>query len=84
MDWLDEQLADGRTYLVDGTFTVADITAASLLAPLACPRQHPVYGDPAYQAGMAQALQGWEGRPSIAWVRRMYDLHRGRLKGGVF
>lgn len=84
MDWLDGQLADGRTYLVDGTFTVADITAASLLAPLACPRQHPIYGDPAYQAGMAQALQGWEGRPAVAWVRRMYDLHRGHLKGGVF
>lgn len=84
MDWLDREIADGRTYLVGDRLTVADITAASLLAPLACPAQHPVYGDAAYQAGMASAIQPWAGRPALAWVRLMYDNHRGRMLGGVF
>lgn len=84
LDWLDAQLADGRRFLVGNAFTVADITAASLLAPLACPAQHPVYGDPAYQVGMRAALQEWEGRPAIAWVRQLYASQRGAMKGGVF
>jgi len=84
LDWLDAQLADGRSFLVGNTFTVADITAASLLAPLACPAQHPVYGDRAYQGGMRAALQEWEGRPGIAWVRQLYATRRGTMKGGVF
>ena len=84
LDWLDAQLADGRRFLVGDTFTAADITAASLLAPLACPSQHPVYGDPAYQEGMKAALQTWRNRPAMAWVRALYDTQRGAMKGGVF
>jgi glutathione S-transferase len=84
LDWLDEQLSDGRTHLLGQTLTVADITAASLLAPLACPPQHPVYGEPAYREGMRAALQRWTDRPAIAWVLRMYAQHRGPMKGGVF
>lgn len=84
MEWLDTQLADGRRFLVGDAFTVADITAAALLAPLACPAQHPVYGDPAYRSGMRAALQEWEGRPSITWVRELYATQRGTMKGGVF
>ncbi|WP_058086059.1 glutathione S-transferase family protein [Aquabacterium parvum] len=84
LDWLDAQLADGRRFLVGDTFTVADITAASLLAPLACPAQHPVYGEPAYREGMRAAVQEWQDRPGIAWVRELYDTQRGAMKGGVF
>lgn len=84
VEWLERSLAGGASYLVGERFSVADITAASLLAPLACPRQHPVYGDASYQAGMAQALAPWRDRPAMAWVRQMYDMHRGRMLGGVF
>lgn len=83
VDWLEAQLKDGRSYLVDGHFSVADITAASLLAPLACPRQHAVYGDPAYQQGMAAALAPWAGRPAMKWVLEIYDRHRGTLPVGA-
>lgn len=84
IDWLESQLASDRTYLVGQNFTVADITAASLLAPIACPKQHPVYGDPAYQAGMASAIDPWRNRRALQWVRDTYDAHRGTMQGGVF
>jgi glutathione S-transferase len=84
IDWLDGQLADGRRFLIGDALTVADITAASLLAPLACPPQHPVYGEPAYREGMKAAVQTWQDRPAIAWVRALYDTHRGEMMGGVF
>ncbi|MDO9003916.1 MAG: glutathione S-transferase [Aquabacterium sp.] len=77
IDWLEGQLSDGRTYLVGQSFTAADITAASLLAPIACPSQHPVYGDPAYQRTMVGATEPWRDRPALQWVRQMYELHRG-------
>lgn len=81
--WLEAQLADGRPYLVGGRFTVADITAASLLAPLACPPQHPVYREAAYQQGMADAIGPWRDRPALAWVRDIYARHRGVMGGGA-
>jgi glutathione S-transferase len=83
IDWLEAQLADGRPYLVGGRFTVADITAASLLAPLACPPQHPVYCEVAYQEGMATAIGPWRDRPALVWVRDTYARHRGVMGGGV-
>ncbi|PCK07160.1 MAG: hypothetical protein COA42_15715 [Alteromonadaceae bacterium] len=42
--WLENRIAKNGQYLVGDQLTVADITAASLLAPLACPVEHPVYG----------------------------------------
>ena len=78
--WLEGRLSDGRLYLVGSRLTVADITAASLLAPLACPSQHPVYATADYKALMrAQGGALRLDRPALAWVRRLYDLHRGEL-----
>ncbi len=83
VDWLEAQLKDGRTYLVGDHLTVADITAASLLAPLACPPQHAVYGEPAYRQGMAAALAPWAGRPAMKWLLDLYEAHRGTLPAGA-
>lgn len=83
VDWLDARLADGRAYLVGGQLSTADLTAASLLAPLACPPEHPVYGDPDFRQTMAGAAAPWQARPSIAWVRGLYAQHRGTMHGGV-
>lgn len=81
MAWLEGRLSDGRLYLVGSRLSVADITAASLLAPLACPKQHPVYGDPEF----IQRMRSRNGplrldRPALVWVRKLYDLHRGDLQ----
>ncbi len=84
MDWLEAQLQDGRTYLVKDHFSAADITAASLLAPIACPAEHPVYGDPQFAQSMAGAIAPWRNRPALQWVRQMYARHRGNLQGGAF
>mgnify|MGYP003348220833 CR=1 FL=1 len=37
VEWLERELSVGHVHLVGDRFSVADITAASLLAPLACP-----------------------------------------------
>lgn len=84
INWLDTQLADGRFYLVNNRFSAADITVAALLAPIACPTQHPVYGDPLFATSMADAIRPWRDRKALQWVRHMYDLHRGEFTGGAF
>ncbi len=74
--WLDGLLADGREYLVGGTFSRADIAAASLLAPLALPEQHPAYQGLAVPPNISGDLERWKERPSLAWVRQMYARYR--------
>lgn len=76
LDWLDGLLSDDRRFLLGDRFSRADITAASLLAPLALPKEHPTYGmlevPPRARADLAQ----WGERPTLAWVRRIYREHR--------
>jgi len=83
MDWLEDRIAQQGLYLVGGRFTVADITAASLLAPIACPDEHPVYSAASYREGMASAMRPWLGRPALTWVREVYARHRGTVGGGA-
>jgi glutathione S-transferase len=76
LDWLDGLFSDGRQYLVGHRFSRADITAASLLAPLAQPKEHPTYGKldlpPLAEADVAL----WSERPALQWVRKIYREHR--------
>jgi glutathione S-transferase len=81
LDWLDGVLADGRRYLVGDGFTRADITAASLLAPLALPREHPTYGGLAVPPRSSADLARWSERPCVEWVRELYRAHRGDRRG---
>lgn len=73
---LDAVAASGRPYIVADRLTVADITAAALLAPLACPDEHPLYGAPGWRAAMQDTLVYWQDRPALGWVRTLYRLHR--------
>lgn len=76
LDWMDGLLSDGRTYLVGDKFSRADITAASLLAPLTVPNEHPVYEFNKLPPLMVEDIESWKNRPSIKWVREIYSQHR--------
>jgi glutathione S-transferase len=61
-------------YLVGSEFTVADLTAASLLYPLAWPAELQYdYPDPPE----SRLLRTFERHPGVEWVREMYRRHRG-------
>lgn len=76
LDWLDGLLGDGRRFLLGDRFSRADLTAASLLAPLALPKEHPTYGMLEVPPRARVDLARWAGRPTVAWVRRIYREHR--------
>ena len=76
LDWFDGLLSDGRRFLLGDRFSRADITAASLLAPLALPKEHPTYGMLVVPPRAAADLKRWAGRPTIEWVRRIYREQR--------
>lgn len=83
VSWLESRLSEGRTYLVGDQLSVADITAAALLAPIACPAEHPIYGDVRYVDGMKNATAAWAKSPAMHWVRTLYRHQRGPMRGGV-
>lgn len=74
--WLEEQIRQDR-YMVAGRFTFADIAVAAILAPLACPVEHPIYGHPEFRAKMASAASQWADSTALQWVRDVYAQHRG-------
>lgn len=76
LDWLDGQLADGRPYLCGAAWSRADLAAASLLAPLVEPPEHPLAGQLQYPAQVRAAVECWRDRPVMQYVRRMYAQHR--------
>jgi glutathione S-transferase len=77
LDWLDGLLADGRRHLVGDRFSRVDVTAASLLAPLALPKEHPTYALLALPPLAAADIELWGERPVANWVREIYRNHRG-------
>jgi glutathione S-transferase len=64
---------DGGDYLVGGGFTVADLTAASLLYPLAWPPEFP-YELP--EPPRWEFMEPLRGHPGIDWIREMWRRHR--------
>ncbi len=76
LSWLDGLLSNGRHFLTGDQFSRADLTAASLLAPLAAPKEHPTYADLRLPPRLAADLVNWENRPSINWVRQIYGQYR--------
>jgi len=73
LDWLDGLLAD-KQYLVGDQLSRADLTAASLLAPLASPAQHPksIQLPPKVSADTAE----WRQRRSMQWTVDLYGNYR--------
>jgi glutathione S-transferase len=77
-DRIAKHLADGRRYLIGDAFSVADLTFASLAAPILLPDKHPTkmptlgeYGD----ATRAQITK-WRETPAGELGMRLYRDHR--------
>jgi glutathione S-transferase len=76
--WLEERVASQR-FLVGERLSAADITAAALLAPLACPAEHPVYSRADYRDAIRLLRGPWQQRRGVQWVSSLYhDWRRHR------
>lgn len=73
--WLEDRLA-GQNHLIGNTFTRADLTAASLLAPFARPAEMPLYHDAILPDELMRTFEEWSDRPVMQWVRRIYAEYR--------
>lgn len=76
LSWLDDLLVDNRTFLVGESLTIADISMASLLAPVVCPDQHAVYGSPLFRGAVQPIVEAYQQRPAVQWVKQMYQDYR--------
>lgn len=76
MAWLDEQVSDGRLYLVGDQLSIADISVASMLSPIVCPGEHPVYSSDAFTGSTGELNQIYKDRAGYQWVRKLYREHR--------
>jgi len=77
---LDRVVAEAgpEGYLVGERFSVADLTAASLLMPAVFPPgMEPALPEPE-SPGMARWRERWADHPGARWVRSVYARHRGR------
>lgn len=65
-------------YLVGDQFSVADLTAASLLAPVVMPREFPYPLLRDLPDGAARYRASLMRRPAMRWAAEIYHKHRGR------
>ena len=82
LDWLDTLLAKRGDHLVGGEFGRTDLTAASLLAPVALPQVEPVKSLSAgirWPDTLAVIDERWSKRPAIKWVQHIYASHRAPI-----
>lgn len=78
LDWFD-RVTDARDHLVGDQLGRADITAASLLSPLARPAAGPPYRAVMLPAPLEETLERWSTRRSLQWVNGLYAEHRAKL-----
>ena len=64
-------------YLVGDGFSVADLTAAALLAPVVFPPEFPYWPPGALPPPVARWRDAFAGRRAFRWVGEMYRRHRG-------
>jgi glutathione S-transferase len=74
-DELDRDL-DGRRYLLGDEPSRADVTVASLLAPMCRPPEHTLRWPASMPPDLTAFIGEFEGRPTWELVLRMYRDHR--------
>jgi glutathione S-transferase len=82
LDRLESELGSGE-YLVGDSFSVADLTAASLFFPLVLPDEGPLPGNEPPPAGMESFGAPLRERPGYAWVEKTFRKHRRRPSGAL-
>jgi glutathione S-transferase len=80
MDRLDAELEAGGEYLAGDSFSVADLSVASLLYPLVRPANGPVPADLPSPPAFERFRDGFAERPGYAWIEEMYRRHRAPAK----
>lgn len=75
LDRLEAELGDNE-YLVGESFSVADLTAASLFYPVAVPEEGPLTSDSPSAKGFEAFREPLLERLGIKWVREMFRRHR--------
>jgi glutathione S-transferase len=63
-------------YLAGDSFSVADLTAASILAPAADPPNSPMYKPRPIPPNTRAWIERWADHPGSEWVRQIYAKHR--------
>ena len=76
LEWLDTLLEDGRHYLQGDRLSRLDLTAASLLAPIVRPNEHPTYDRLPLTSGITHQYNMWSAHRCIGWVADLYRKHR--------
>ncbi len=66
----------GAGYLVGDQFSVADLTAAALLAPVVSPPDSPMDRPRPLPDALARAMSEFAAHPGAEWVREVYRRHR--------
>lgn len=64
-------------YLVGDRFSVADLTAASLLSLAVFPPECPARVSEPKAPGLQRWIARWADHPATAWITRIYARHRG-------
>lgn len=84
MDRLDAELAAGDgEYLVGESFSVADLTAASIFYPVVGPEGGPLPPDTPTPPAFERFRDGLRDRPGFAWVEEMFRRHRHPAAAGA-
>jgi glutathione S-transferase len=84
LDRLEAELAaNGGEYLAGESFSVADLTAASLFFPLVAPPEGPVPPDSPTPPALQSFRDGLSDRPGYLWVEEMFRRHRRPAQTGA-
>jgi glutathione S-transferase len=80
-DRIEEELGSSD-YLVGEAFSVADLTAASLLYPIVVPEEGPS-GEEGLSKGIRRFREPLAGRKGFRWVEEMFARHRKPAKAAA-
>jgi glutathione S-transferase len=84
MDRVDSELAaGGGDYLVGDSFSVADLTAASLFYPVVIPPEGPLSPGLPVPPAFERFREALRDRPGFAWVEEMFRRHRRPTKAAA-